>query len=80
MRSFTHVLAEESDPHGGSGAAHVHCEDRLHKGVCHTCQLHVSTHALLQGLEPGEVLLEQQERVVVDGEGIRGDERLLYFI
>lgn len=76
----THVLTEESDPHGGTCAVDVHGEDRLYEGVCHTCQGHVSTHALLQGLKPGEVLRQQEECVVVDGEGLRGDERLLHFI
>lgn len=76
----THVLTEESDPHGGVCAAHVHSEDRLYEGVSHTCQVHVSAHALLQGLKPGEVLRQQEERVVVDSEELRGDERLLHFI
>lgn len=76
----THVLAEQSDPHGGTCAVHVHGEDRLYEGVCHTCHGHVSAHALLQGLKPGEVLRQQEERVVVDSEGHRGDERLLHFI
>lgn len=78
--SDTHVFAEEPDPHGGACTAQMHSEDRLDEGVCHTCQAHVFTYALLKGLKPGEVLDKQEECVVIDSEGIRGDGGLFYFI
>ena len=77
---YTYIFAKESDPHGRLSTAHVHSEGGLQEGVGHTCQVHVVISALLQGLKPSEVFGEQEEGVVIDGEGLRGHVGLLRFV
>jgi len=76
----THVFAEEADPHGLACAAHVHGQGGLQEGVGHAGQVHVVAPALLEGLEPGQISVQQQDGVVVDREALCWDVGLLEFI